>query len=181
MMFWRLTSLVNWISSAIMNASHTIMRLELHLARINPVVILLAVLIRTPWVQAVARIVSKSPLCKYLDWNSQSGKWRVRAILFIFAIFSFFIFETILHLASAPGIVSPNLLDALLYIYCVAATVFWVAFWIALAMPVAKKIKAFSSITMHSNSFSKIEIYSYQFLGRDIEPEIRPPLQNSDC
>lgn len=164
-----------------MNASHTITRLELHLAGINPVVILLALLIRTPWVQAVTRIVSKSPLCKYLDWNSKSGKWRVRAILFIFAIFSFFIFAIILHLASAPGIVSPNLLDALFSIYCVAATVFWVFFGIALAMPVAKKIKEFSSIMMHSNLYSKIEIYTCQFLGRDIEPEIRPPLQNSDC
>lgn len=164
-----------------MNASNTIMRLELQLARINPVVIFLAVLIRTPWVQAAARIVSKSLLCRYLDWNSKSGKWRVRAILFIFAIFSFFIFVTILHLASAPGIVSPNLMYALFYVYCVAATVLWVVFGIALAMPVAKKIKALSSITMHSNFFSKIEIYAYQFFGRDIEPEIRPPLQNSGC
>lgn len=180
-MFLWLTSLVNWISSAIMNASHTIMRLELHLARINPVVILLAVLIRNPWVQEAARIVSKSHLCEFLDWNSQSGKWRVRAILFIFAFFSFLIFKLILDAASAPGILNQNLLYAWLCFYCVVAASFWVSLWIAVAKPVADKIKAHNSIVIQTAFYSKVELAAYHFLDRCTKPDIRPPLQISDC
>ncbi len=178
-MFLWLTHLVNWISFAFMNASNTIMRLELHLARINPVVVLLAVLVRAPWVQAAARIISKSHICKYLNFHSRKGKWRARTILFIFAFFSFLIFKLVLHIASAPGIVSSNLLYSLLAIYSVVAVSFWVSLLVSLAKPVADKIKVYRSLVIQAVFYEKFEFDASQFLNRYIKPEMRPPL--SDC
>lgn len=143
----------------------------------NPALLFLTMFIRMPGIQRAARFISKSGFFKYFDWNSQLGKWRVRLVLSAFAFLAFLIFIIFMNVETYNHII---LMESLLF----SMFITWIGFMffliIGLLKLVSDKILYFSPAPVSIFPAAKIYI-NYHFMSLAHKPDIRPPLQNSDC
>lgn len=162
---------------AIMKATHIISLLKMNLAGSNPALFFLMMFIRGPSIQRAAGFITKSVFFKYFDWRSQEGKWRVRFILSFFAFLAFAIFLIFMNVDTYNHII---LMESLLF----SMSITWIGFMsflvIGLFKLAADKVLYVPPAPVFIFQTSKLNI-DYYFKSLLQKPEIRPPLQNSDC